>query len=40
MAKLEGNEKLDGLLQNVIVSTDSLAKLGEEAGVKKGEEKK
>jgi type VI secretion system protein ImpB len=40
MAKLEGNEKLDGLLQDVIASTDSLAKLGEEAGVKKEEEKK
>jgi type VI secretion system protein ImpB len=40
MAKLEGNEKLDGLLQDIIASTDSLAKLGEEAGVKKEEEKK
>jgi type VI secretion system protein ImpB len=40
MSKLEGNEKLDGLLQNVIASTDSLAKIGEEAGVKKEEDKK
>ncbi len=40
MAKLEGNEKLDEILQNVIASTESLAKLGEEAGVKKEEEKK
>jgi type VI secretion system protein ImpB len=40
MSKLEGNEKLDGLLQNVITSTDSLAKIGEEAGVKKEEDKK
>jgi len=40
MAKLEGNDKLEELLQSVIASTDSLAKLGEEAGVKKEEEKK
>ncbi len=40
MAKLEGNEKLDELLQDIVASTDSLAKLGEEAGVKKEEEKK
>jgi type VI secretion system protein ImpB len=40
MAKLEGNDKLDELLQDVVASTDSLAKLGAEAGVKKEEEKK
>jgi len=40
MSKLEGNDKLEGILQDVIASTDSLAKLGAEAGVKKEEEKK
>lgn len=40
LAKLEGNDKLDELLQNVIANTDSLQKLGEEAGIKKAEEKK
>jgi type VI secretion system protein ImpB len=38
--KLDGNDKLDELLQNVIASTDNLKKLGEEAGIKKEEEKK
>jgi len=33
--KLDGNDKLDELLQDVISSTDSLEKLGKEAGVKK-----
>lgn len=33
--KLDGNDKLDDLLQDVISSTDSLEKLGKEAGVKK-----
>ncbi len=33
--KLDGNDKLDELLQEVISSTDSLEKLGKEAGVKK-----
>lgn len=33
--KLDGNEKLDDLLQDVISSTDALEKLGEQAGVKK-----
>ncbi|MCP4720560.1 MAG: type VI secretion system contractile sheath small subunit [Desulfobacteraceae bacterium] len=33
--KLDGNDKLDELLQDVISSTDSLEKLGREAGVKK-----
>jgi len=31
--KLDGNDKLDELLQNVIASTDSLQKLGQETGV-------
>jgi len=38
--KLDGNDKLDELLQDVITSTNSLQKLGEEAGVKNPEEKK
>lgn len=36
--KLDGNDRLDELLQDVIASTDSLEKLGAEAGVKKPEE--
>jgi type VI secretion system protein ImpB len=36
--KLDGNDKLDELLQDVISSTDSLEKLGAEAGVKKSED--
>jgi type VI secretion system protein ImpB len=36
--KLDGNDKLDELLQDVISSTESIQKLGEEAGVKAGEE--
>ena len=40
LGKLDGNDKLDELLQEVIASTDSLQKLGEEAGVKKEEEEK
>ncbi len=36
--KLDGNDKLDELLQDVISSTDSLEKLGEEAGVEKKDE--
>jgi type VI secretion system protein ImpB len=36
--KLDGNDKLDELLQEVISSTESLEKLGAEAGVKKSEE--
>ncbi len=40
LSKLDGNDRLDELLQDVISSTDSLQKLGEEAGVgKPGEEK-
>ena len=38
--KLDGNDKLDELLQDVIASTDSLQKLGEEVGAKKQEEEK
>ena len=38
--KLDGNDRLDELLQDVITSTDSLQKLGEEAGVEKLEENK
>lgn len=36
--KLDGNDKLDELLQEVISSTDSLEKLGAEVGVKKSED--
>ena len=35
LSKLDGNDKLDELLQDVISSTDSLKKLGKEAGVAK-----
>jgi type VI secretion system protein ImpB len=37
--KLDGNDRLDELLQDVITSTDSLQKLGDEVGVEKKEEK-
>ncbi len=40
LSKLDGNEKLEELLQDVISSTDSLKKLGDEAGVTKPEDKK
>jgi type VI secretion system protein ImpB len=40
LAKLDGNDKLDELLQEVMSSTDSLEKLGSEAGVGKQEDKK
>ena len=36
--KLDGNDKLDDLLQKVIADTDSLQKMGKEAGVEKPEE--
>jgi type VI secretion system protein ImpB len=36
--KLDGNDRLDELLQGVIASTDSLQKLGDEVGVEKPEE--
>jgi type VI secretion system protein ImpB len=38
MGKLDGNDKLDELLQEVISSTDSLEKLGKEAGTDKPKE--
>jgi type VI secretion system protein ImpB len=38
--KLDGNDELDELLQDVISSTDTLEKLGNEAGVTKSEEEK
>jgi type VI secretion system protein ImpB len=38
MSKLEGNDKLDDLLQEVIGSTESLQKLGKEAGIEKPED--
>lgn len=38
LAKLDGNDKLDELLQNVLSNTESIEKLGEEAGVEKKEE--
>ena len=40
LSKLDGNDKLDELLQTVITSTDSLQKLKEASGIKKPEEKK
>jgi type VI secretion system protein ImpB len=40
LSKLDGNDKLDELLQDVIASTDSLQKLGKETGVElSGDEK-
>jgi len=33
LAKLDGNDKLDELLQDVLANTDSIEKLGKEAGV-------
>ncbi|GAB6909189.1 Type VI secretion protein, VC_A0107 family [Desulfosarcina cetonica] len=33
LAKLDGNDKLDELLQDVLANTDSIEKLGQEAGV-------
>lgn len=38
--KLDGNERLDELLQDVISNTDALEQLGIEAGVQKSEEEK
>jgi type VI secretion system protein ImpB len=40
LTKLDGNDKLDELLQDVISNTDSLKKLGDEAGVGTAEDKK
>jgi len=36
--KLDGNDKLDELLQDIISSTDSLEKLSKEAGVQKNDD--
>ncbi|MBW2592191.1 MAG: type VI secretion system contractile sheath small subunit [Deltaproteobacteria bacterium] len=38
--KLDGNDRLDELLQDVISSTDTLEKLGAESGVKKPDAEK
>lgn len=38
LAKLDGNDKLDELLQDVLANTDSIEKLGQEAGVEKESE--
>jgi type VI secretion system protein ImpB len=38
--KLDGNEKLDSILQKVISDTEALQKLGQEAGFGKTEEEK
>jgi type VI secretion system protein ImpB len=40
LSKLDGNDKLDELLQEIISSTDLIQKAGEEAGVKKPNEVK
>ena len=40
LTKLDGNDKLDEMLQDIISNTDELQKLGDEAGVKKDEEEK
>ncbi|HYR03331.1 MAG TPA: type VI secretion system contractile sheath small subunit [Syntrophobacteria bacterium] len=39
MSKLDGNDKLDEILQDIISSTESLEKLAKEAGVAKPEDK-
>ena len=40
LAKMEGNEKLDELLQDAVSNTEALGKLSEEAGAVKPEEEK
>jgi type VI secretion system protein ImpB len=40
LTKLDGNDKLDELLQDIISNTDALKKLGDEAGVGTAEEGK
>ena len=40
LSKLDGNDKLDELLQNVIANTDSLQKLSEQSSIEKQEENK
>jgi type VI secretion system protein ImpB len=37
LGKLDGNDKLDELLQQIMTNTDALQKLGEETGAKKEE---
>lgn len=39
LGKLDGNDKLDEILQDIISSTESLEKLAKEAGVTKPEDK-
>ena len=39
LSKLDGNDRLEELLQDVLASTESLERLGKEAGVAKPEEK-
>ncbi|MGC9323795.1 MAG: type VI secretion system contractile sheath small subunit [Desulfomonilia bacterium] len=40
LSRLDGNDKLEELLQDVISSTESIEKLAKEAGVEKPEQKK
>jgi type VI secretion system protein ImpB len=40
LTKLDGNDKLDELLQDIISNTEALKKLGDEAGVGTAEDKK
>ncbi|RLC30666.1 MAG: type VI secretion system contractile sheath small subunit [Deltaproteobacteria bacterium] len=40
LSKLDGNDRLDDLLQDVISNTDTLEKLGVEAGVEKSDKEK
>ena len=40
LSKLDGNDKLDELLQDVISNTDTLKEVGDKAGVGKQEEEK
>jgi type VI secretion system protein ImpB len=40
LGKLDGNDKLDELLQDVIASTESVQRLGKEAGIAAAEEEK
>lgn len=39
LSKLDGNDRLDELLQEVIASTDTLQKLGKETGIETGTDK-
>jgi type VI secretion system protein ImpB len=40
LSKLDGNDRLDELLQDVIASTETIEQLGEQAGVEKKPESK